>query len=145
MTVHDDTNEFTGSTPQQQLLRYYVHDAVQRELTSQLAPHVQQLLNIQSKVSLIDRDIGSINTTVGEVKNVVLGNDSLGIVGLRREFREVSATLKALLDQREAIQNQILGIKTTVRWAAGILSGLGVLLTIPQLPAIVRILQDLAN
>lgn len=142
MPNSDDTQANVAFT-QQQILRYVVKEAVDREVGIQVAPLNNHIQILQGQLKQFDKDVGALTYNLTELRNVVLGNEALGIRGVSRQINEVAAKVDTLIDQREAIDNQLKGIKSTVRWGLGALSILLLLLDISSVQLIIDALRTI--
>lgn len=117
--MREDEQNAQGVT-QQQLLRYVVKDAVDREVGLQVAPLRSSIQIFDGKLTQFDKELSAITVGNNELRNIVLGNEALGITGFQRQIRDISAKMDLLIDQRDAIFNQMKGIK----WGLGVIAAL---------------------
>lgn len=111
-----------GQISQQTILRYVVKDAVDREVGLQVAPVLNRQQVFDGQLRVFNQELGALSQSVSELRNVVLGNEQLGIIGVQRQITKMDDKLNTLIDQKEALENQLKGVKQTV-WAASGLVG----------------------
>lgn len=131
--MHED--EKAAGITQQQLLRYVVKDAVDREVGIQIAPLRSSIQIFDGQMKQFDKELSAIAIGNNELRNIVLGNEALGITGFQRQIRDVVGKLDVLIDQRDAIFNQMKGIKV----------GLGVIAALITLTQGATLLDGLAT
>lgn len=122
---HDDEQQSSSGVTQQQLLRYVVKDAVDREVGLQVAPLRSSIQIFDGQLKQFDKELGTITLGTNELRNIVFGNEALGITGFQRQIRDIGVKIDTLIDQRDAIVNQMKGIKVG-------LGVIGVLITLTQ-------------
>lgn len=106
-------NDSTLNDPQNTVLRYLIRDAVEREITTQLAPLKNQIQIIDANLRETQKDIGKVTNAANQLTAVVFGDDITDTQGLLRDVRSITNKLNSW-------ENQLKGARSIL----AVLSGL---------------------
>lgn len=125
--------EPTTQQPQisNELLRFLISEAVQREVLNVVAPLRSQIQVLDGKQTQFNRDIGSYASTVEELNELVRGNPKQNLVGLADQIKQqnvliadINTKLATAERDRSALRNQLQGAKYALS-ALAIVTGIG--------------------